>query len=319
MVTRFSVVVPLYNKSQYIKKTITSILNQSFTNFEIIVVDDGSTDNVGLILQDIIDPRLIVIKQENAGVSVARNNGVKASAGEFIAFIDADDWWLTWHLQELDFLINNFPYLGLYSVGHSIYENGRNIRPAGIVNENFFGVVENFLEIFGNGLSLINSSTACVRRISFENAGGFPENINCGEDVYLWIKVALAEGMAHSGRICATYNKDAIIPNKPLRFYEIPYYLTYLDLLIRDHRFQYKIRRAAKRLLFKAIIIQAASYSYRDDKVPFAKLNKLYLTQESYLLKITIFIIRYSPKTILLISQKFRRKIGKYLCLLSAK
>ena len=89
----FTVVIPLYNKANYIEKAINSVLNQTFTEFEIIVVNDGSTDESLEKIGHFKDARLKIINQENAGVSTARNNGVKEAKYDYVAFLVADDWW----------------------------------------------------------------------------------------------------------------------------------------------------------------------------------------------------------------------------------
>jgi glycosyltransferase involved in cell wall biosynthesis len=107
---RFSVVIPLYNKARQIENTIRSVLAQDFQDFEIIVVDDGSTDGGSDLIIPINDTRIRLVFQVNAGVSAARNFGVHESSAEYIAFLDADDEWYPWHLEEIDKLIRNFQF-----------------------------------------------------------------------------------------------------------------------------------------------------------------------------------------------------------------
>ena len=111
----FSVVIPLYNKADYINKSIESVLNQSFVDFELIVVDDGSTDTSAEIAQSFLTDDHKLIRQQNTGVSAARNTGVANARHELIAFLDADDWWEPDFLQEMKFLIESHPEAGLYS------------------------------------------------------------------------------------------------------------------------------------------------------------------------------------------------------------
>lgn len=109
MTPYFSIIIPLYNKEDFIADTIKSVLNQTFTDFEIIVVNDGSTDNSLKELQSIKDHRIITIQQKNQGVSIARNNGIKNAKGDYITLLDADDEWKPNHLELFYKTIKQFP------------------------------------------------------------------------------------------------------------------------------------------------------------------------------------------------------------------
>ena len=104
-----SIVIPLYNKKELIVKTVQSILNQTYHNFEIIIVDDGSTDGSADEVKTIKDSRIRLISQKNSGVASARNRGIKESQGDFVAFIDADDLWSPDYLYTLISLTQNYP------------------------------------------------------------------------------------------------------------------------------------------------------------------------------------------------------------------
>ena len=110
----FSVVIPLYNKEESIFNTIKSVLKQSCQNFEIIVVNDGSTDRSVDAVKAINDERIRLIHQENQGVSAARNRGINESRYEWIAFLDGDDLWESNHLEEIVKMMNTFPNEKVY-------------------------------------------------------------------------------------------------------------------------------------------------------------------------------------------------------------
>jgi glycosyltransferase involved in cell wall biosynthesis len=109
-----TIIIPLYNKRSYIGRALDSVLHQSFQDFEIIVVDDGSTDNGAEVVKSYDDPRIRLIRQENKGVSVARNTGADRATADFIAFLDADDEWMPRQLETVSGLRKKFPDAGLF-------------------------------------------------------------------------------------------------------------------------------------------------------------------------------------------------------------
>jgi glycosyltransferase involved in cell wall biosynthesis len=119
----FSIIIPLYNKAPYIAKAIQSVASQTFQEFELIVIDDGSTDDSYSIARQMLDalnPPLGgwgAVHQENQGVSTTRNNGVKLAKFPYICFLDADDWWEPTFLEEMKVLIDAFPEAGIYGSG----------------------------------------------------------------------------------------------------------------------------------------------------------------------------------------------------------
>jgi len=217
---RFSVIIPLYNKAPHIKKTIKSGLSQNYEDFEIIVVDDGSLDDGGDIVANINDPRVRLVRQENAGVSVARNKGIELSKGEYIAFLDADDWWFPNHLQTLNNLIDIYPDCGMYATGFSIlYEDGSVIdkphidQPKGWHKKiNLDGYLDFVLhdQIFWTG-------TVCVRKSVFSEIGKFEVGLVRGQDIDMWLRVAANFDTAFINRVTAIYNLKAV-NRSPTRF-----------------------------------------------------------------------------------------------------
>lgn len=120
-----SLVIPLYNKEDAILKTIDSVLKQTYSDFEVIVVDDGSKDNSLRVVQSIEDPRLRVIHKENGGVSSARNRGIREAKGDYIALLDGDDLWEPTFLEEQIRLIHDFPNAGMWGVNTAFIKHGK--------------------------------------------------------------------------------------------------------------------------------------------------------------------------------------------------
>ncbi len=201
----FSVVIPLYNKASFIKSTIDSVLNQSFGNFELIIVNDGSTDNSLTKINSIEDQRVRVISQENKGVSSARNLGIKSAKSNLIAFLDADDIWKPYHLDDLKTLFKKYPNCGLYCKAYHRTIDGIRVNCSYNTlpkNKNWSGILEDFFTASMHDNICTSSSVLVPKRI-FESVGYFNESYNSGEDTDLWIRIALSNSVAF-------YNKDSV-------------------------------------------------------------------------------------------------------------
>jgi hypothetical protein len=303
---RFSVVIPLYNKAKHIGPTLASVCAQSCSAFEVVVVDDGSTDGGREIVAALDDHRIRVVAQANAGVSAARNRGVAESTGEYVAFLDADDEWLPWHLQELDGLIRDFPGCGIYSVGHEIVRDGVVYRPSTGVADGFRGRVEGVSAAFAQGMALINSSTACVARPAFSRSGGFPVGVKRGEDVYLWLKIAMADALAHSARVCARINRDAVNRSNVGGSAEIPHYMAYLDQLISARSLPAQQDKSARAFLQKGLLLTAAAYRVDRNPAGARALGSLGLVKSSLTLRLALLVLRLTPVCVLIQLRKIR-------------
>ena len=205
---RFSVIIPLYNKGPYVKKAIQSVLDQTFKDYEIIVIDDGSTDDSYEIAKAVLDGALIknqLVQQENAGVSTARNNGVTLSTGDYICFLDADDWWAPRFLERLDWLICAFPDAGIYGTNYYYVKNG-SMRVC--VKGAETGYI-NYCKVYADGMSMpLSSISVGIPRAVFEHQRGFKSHLRFGEDFDLWIRIALSERVVFLNEPLAYYNQD---------------------------------------------------------------------------------------------------------------
>ena len=307
MMQRFSVVIPLYNKENHIVRTVNSVLSQSLMPFEVIIVNDGSTDNSLNAVSEFKNvDRVKIISQMNLGVSAARNRGVDESVAKYIVFLDADDEWLPWHLHELDLLIRDFPDCGIYSVAHFIMQDGIKYYPDSGVDKKFRGFVNDVFELFGKGLALVNSSTACLSRDAFYRAGGFPVGITRGEDVYLWLKIAVSDGLGHSARVCVQYNKDAENRSDNKVNIEVPYYLKYLDAIQSNLTCKENKSTAMLILLYKGIIYTAAGFRLAGSVEAINALSALKVVNKSFFLQFLLFILKVTPRWMLCLLRKFR-------------
>ena len=201
-IPQISVVIPLYNKRSYIRRAVDSVLAQSFHDFELIVVDDGSSDGSYEMLADIADPRMRLIRQDNAGVGAARNSGIDEARADWIAFLDADDGWFPGHIDELAALIGLYPAAGLVASGNWEVADGVTWssiprRPSNIRQ------IDYFVEA-ARRIGIINSSCAAVNRTAIRTCGGFGY-FRAGEDLEFWAKVALKYPVVLSDRITSVY------------------------------------------------------------------------------------------------------------------
>ncbi|MFH1837337.1 MAG: glycosyltransferase [Candidatus Omnitrophota bacterium] len=181
----FSVIIPSYNRERLLRKAIKSVLIQTFSDLELIVIDDGSTDNTSGVISSYNDTRLISIHQKNMGVSAARNRGIERSTGAFIAFLDSDDRWMPTKLERAKEYIANFPDVSVFHTEEVWYRNGnllkqlkKHKKPSGSVYKNSLA------------LCCIGISTAVIKKGVFSDIGIFDESLKACEDYDLWLRTA---------------------------------------------------------------------------------------------------------------------------------
>lgn len=198
---KFSVVIPLYNKRQEIEGTVRSVLAQSYAPHEIIVVDDGSTDGSGEIVESIGSPKVRLVRQTNAGECAARNRGIAEATGEYIALLDADDSYLPEFLEHVVTMIERWPDCGAYATGFYVTTQkgdylGRTPDREGIVDDFFRTSMTRFV---------CTASSVVIPRSVFDAAGGFPDGMALGGDQFMWIKIATLFPVCFSPRPLARY------------------------------------------------------------------------------------------------------------------
>jgi len=297
----FSIVIPLYNKANYIENTLKSVLNQTFADYEIIIINDGSTDDSVTKVIGFNDSRIQLFNQKNQGASVARNLGIEKAKYEYIAFLDADDLWMTNHLEILNGLIQNFPNAGIFASRYElVFNNGKNDIPTfkGI-SADYEGIIPDYFET-----SLPNpiatSSSIVIPKGVFEKTGYFKPTISSGQDVDMWIRIASKYPVVISNKVTASYlhyiedslSKTPILDKKLNDFKDYkqeeesnPSLKKYLDTYRIEYVLQYKIAGNNKKSkeLFKNIL---------KENIPF-KTKLIYLLPSFvliFLLKIKKFL-----------------------------
>lgn len=240
-----SVVIPLYNKEQSIISTLESVLAQTYTDYEVIIVDDGSTDNslkvVNERISELGSERVRVFHQENAGVSAARNRGIMEAKGDNIAFLDGDDLWTSDYLDTLATLIRDYPNAGLYSIGYqsiSVSEVSTLEKNIKYKSNSYRGPVH----APWNGEYSIWTGSSSSSRERLLKVGLFDTRMTHGEDLDMWWRLILDGGLVVDTKCCAFYRQNtenrAMNKTIPLEKH-IPYYIDkYAEARAKDAEFR---------------------------------------------------------------------------------
>lgn len=198
-----SVVIPLYNKRNSIDATLQSVLCQTYTDFEVIVVDDGSTDESATKVMDFNDRRIRLIQKENGGVSSARNAGIMAAKGDYIAFLDGDDIWDKRYLETLHKLICDFPDATIYGIGCA--QMSENHIPQITKSSSKRGYVS---DVWNNYPGYWTGSSSSSRA-NLIVIGMFDTRMTHGEDLDVWWRLLLLGKGAYDSAVLAYYRQDA--------------------------------------------------------------------------------------------------------------
>lgn len=181
---RVSVIIPTYNRGRMLKEAIDSVLGQDYPHFDLVVVDDGSTDATAELLKT-YGQDLVVIRQPNRGVSAARNAGIAAASGRYIAFLDSDDLWLPQKLTRQVQFFNLHPEALICQTEEIWIRNGRRVNPK-LRHTKLSGMIfEPSLH-----LCLVSPSAVMIRRSLFDKVGLFDESLPACEDYDLWLRVS---------------------------------------------------------------------------------------------------------------------------------
>ena len=217
-----SIVIPLYNKEKQIAHTLQSVFAQTFQDFEIFIVDYGSTDNSVKEVKKFNDPRVLLIQQSNAGVSAARNRGIEEARGELIAFLDADDEWKPEYLATQSGLYQKYPECSVYACNYEFRDSKGNVTPTIIRKlpfEGEDGILSNYFEVASCSHPPLWTSAVVIKKSAIQAIGGFPLGIKSGEDLLTWARLAVETNIAYSTHPLAIYNmgEGYILSNLPPR------------------------------------------------------------------------------------------------------
>jgi glycosyltransferase involved in cell wall biosynthesis len=205
----FSIIIPLYNKENFIENTIQSVLSQTFEDFEIIIVNDGSTDKSEEKILQFKDDRIRYLSKKNEGVSTARNYGIEKSSADFITFLDADDYWYPTFLETMFTNISKLSDQKVFSAAVE-FNTSKKVIPAqySIFKTNEDLEIVNYFKA-SKKESVLWASCAVFHKSVFEKARSFDTKIKSGEDTDLWIRIGLIYPIVFSWKILARYVYDS--------------------------------------------------------------------------------------------------------------
>jgi len=201
----FSVVIPLYNKEKTIARTLHSILAQTYQDFEVFVVDDGSEDRGPDIVKSFGDHRVHLISQSNAGESSARNLGINRASRPYVALLDADDEWRPEYLARICRLIEDFPAAEVYATAYYMaWPNGQIESLSNAPRSPWRGYL-NYFRSSSRGASVIHSSAITIKKSITTRTGLFSESLKIGADVEFWCRLQLAAQIAYDATPSTIY------------------------------------------------------------------------------------------------------------------
>ena len=286
----FSVIIPLYNKAQSITATLNSVLNQTFQDFEIVLVNDGSTDDSLTVAKQIHDSRIRFIDKENSGVSSARNIGVNKAKNEWIAFLDGDDLWTKDHLSSVINAMNKFPDSSVFCTGFSVLNN-KEEKVKDVFFENTI-ILENYFETVNKQKKyIIHTSAIVALKQRLVEVGLFNENLTHGEDLDLWERLSRKENLVMVDSISTLYRLGAenrsnvkLPPLEKTRIYnidtskmnnpeEISYYkngilgFLFATLLRKDFKNFMKLKRKHKSILSNQEIARYVFKKFKEKMI----------------------------------------------------
>jgi glycosyltransferase involved in cell wall biosynthesis len=217
---KFSVVIPVFNKERYIKETIASVLNQVDATFEIVLVNDGSTDGSAAIIEEFGTKNIRLISQTNKGVSAARNTGIAAAKYPYIAFLDADDLWDPSYLSTISKLISTYDRQRVFATQCVVETKKQSAAPIYSISD-LRPNESRVLQFFESSLisSILTSSSVVINKEALDEIGQFNINLKSTEDTEYWIRLGLKHTIAFKNTPLATYRFDEkSLSNKKIDF-----------------------------------------------------------------------------------------------------
>lgn len=311
----FSVIIPLYNKENYVENALKSILNQTFTDYEIIIVNDCSTDKSFVKIESYLSEKITLIHHEkNQGLSATRNTGIKNAKANYVTYLDADDLWKPTFLETIHRLITNFPEAKVYGTNYEEIYGDKILKPfnnSDTLADNFEGIIDFFKINIKQGI--YNHGSVCFHKAVFEKVGYYDEKVRFSQDIDFNIRANYFFKLAYSNSNQMSYfmQTDNQITRSSILHYQIPNYDQYedwaksnMDLKKQLDFLRYvlikKLKKDGDKILWKKIIkpIQLKNLNWKQIVLLYLPKNTLLLLDKMkmVLIKKGIKLSTYSNK-----------------------
>ena len=226
---RFSIIIPVFNKEKFVAKTIKSVLSQTFSDFEIIVINDGSTDKSEAEILAIADERILYFSKKNEGVAVARNLGIAKASADYICFLDADDFWFPNFIETMNQYIQKLPNEKVFACAIEIETNKKTFPAQYSINKKGDFEIVNFFEA-SQKEAVLWTSAVCIHKEVFKKTNVFDEQLTISEDTDLWIRIGLNYPVVFIWQILARYVFDKKSISRNLNYiFEVAFFEKYAD------------------------------------------------------------------------------------------
>ena len=215
----FSIIIPVYNHCKTLGRSIESVLNQTFSSFELIIVNDGSTEDVYTVVKSYMlkDERIFYLEKENGGVSDARNKGVEIANANYICFLDADDEYYCNHLETLEQMISEYKNCSMFVTSHeTVLVDGKSIFSNKVLNniislDNCYETDDIFTMMWKPKGTIIHINSVCIEKKTFDEVGGFEVGVKIGEDIDLFCRISIHDRIVFSKETTTKrYREDSV-------------------------------------------------------------------------------------------------------------
>ncbi|MBA6152774.1 glycosyltransferase family 2 protein [Gelidibacter maritimus] len=286
----FSVLISLYNKEGFIKTTIESVLSQTFQDFEIIVVNDGSTDASETMVNSILDHRIKYFKQDNKGASAGRNAAISKASGQYLALLDADDIWQENYLETINQLITFHPEQAVFATAVTIETSNGLVRSMYSINnikDKEIYIVDYFKSSYIN--TVLTSSSTVVHQNVFDKIGTYDTSLKSGQDTDLWIRIGLQYKVVFINDALVTYRYEKKSLSNRTKRSDKPKYDNYLKFEATNPGLKkfIDLNRFSMAILSK-LENDRSSFKRFEKEIDYNNLNK----KQQFLLKQPTSVIR---------------------------